>query len=30
MSEEEIQQLLIEWNDIECQRYYLEEKEEPE
>ncbi len=26
MSEEEIQQLLIEWNDTECQCYYLEEK----
>ncbi len=23
---EEIQQLLIEWNDTECQCYYLEEK----
>ncbi len=26
MSEEEIQQLLIEWNDTECQCYYFEEK----
>ncbi len=26
MSEEEIQQLFIEWNDTECQCYYLEEK----
>jgi hypothetical protein len=28
LSEEEFQQLLIEWNDTECQWYYLEEKEE--